>query len=291
MNKKFWSLTIFLIFILGALALRLQNRPAEHTDHKENALTAESTATSYWTCPMHPHIHSDKPGQCPICHMKLVEVHDQPSQVQKEASPANAGRSPINISDAQMALMGVQKHIVERMDLTFQLPISGRFLSSQALAFQVYESDLRYIRPGLKFRGESAYYPDEEVTGVISSVDSLIDPSSRTVRVIGRVQTGPKSILSETSFSGIVEIELENRIAIPETAVLHTGTGDLVYMFGEGQKLHAMNVKLGLKTETYYEVLKGLKEGDVISSGPNFLIDSEARIRGTPAGSHDKAHH
>jgi len=25
-----------------------------------------------YTCPMHPQIHSDKPGNCPICGMKLV---------------------------------------------------------------------------------------------------------------------------------------------------------------------------------------------------------------------------
>ena len=32
-----------------------------------------------WTCPMHPEIHADKPGNCPICGMKLVpEKNNQP---------------------------------------------------------------------------------------------------------------------------------------------------------------------------------------------------------------------
>jgi rubrerythrin len=27
----------------------------------------------YYTCPMHPQIHADKPGQCPICGMTLIK--------------------------------------------------------------------------------------------------------------------------------------------------------------------------------------------------------------------------
>jgi len=46
-------------------------------------------------------------------------------------------------------------------------------------------------------------------------------------------------------------------------------------------KVSPKKVKLGIKAEGFYEVLEGLVAGDIISSGPNFLIDSEAKIRGT----------
>ena len=107
-----------------------------------------------------------------------------------------------------------------------------------------------------------------------------MDPTSRTVRVVGSIKKGPRGLFSETSFRGEVEVSLKDRIAIPESSVLHTGSGDLVYIFGDGNKLSAREVKLGPKTESFYEVLSGLKVGEVISSGPNFLIDSEAKIRG-----------
>ena len=44
--------------------------------------TAKSVA--YYTCPMHPQIHADAPGDCPICHMHLVAV--QPPAAQKPAA-------------------------------------------------------------------------------------------------------------------------------------------------------------------------------------------------------------
>ena len=35
-------------------------------------------AAFYYTCPMHPQIHQDKPGKCPICGMTLVKKEGAP---------------------------------------------------------------------------------------------------------------------------------------------------------------------------------------------------------------------
>lgn len=36
-------------------------------------LASPSVAKVYYTCPMHPQIHEEKPGQCPICGMTLIQ--------------------------------------------------------------------------------------------------------------------------------------------------------------------------------------------------------------------------
>ncbi|MGE0527889.1 MAG: heavy metal-binding domain-containing protein [Bdellovibrionales bacterium] len=277
MNKK-WMWAIALIAAIILLASTDLFKKKESNGPEKSSIT-KMEGTSYWTCPMHPQIHSDKSGECPICHMKLVQVKPQQAQVKSQKAEGE-GRSEVQATDSQVQLLGIQKHTVEKMDLKVLLPVSGRFLSSSSVAFQVYESDLRYVKPGLSFKGESSFYPEEEILGSISSVDTIVDPTSRTVRVVGSIKKGPRGLFSETSFRGEVEINLKDRIAIPESSVLHTGSGDLVYIFGEGNRLSARPIKLGPKTESFYEVLAGLKVGEVISSGPNFLIDSEAKIRG-----------
>ena len=40
----------------------------EHKDHEHGAASEKVT----YTCPMHPEVVSDKPGQCPKCGMTLV---------------------------------------------------------------------------------------------------------------------------------------------------------------------------------------------------------------------------
>src|SRR6185312_7052239 len=39
---------------------------------------AAAQKTARYTCPMHPQIVSDRPGECPICHMDLVPVAETP---------------------------------------------------------------------------------------------------------------------------------------------------------------------------------------------------------------------
>lgn len=230
----------------------------------------------YWTCPMHPQIHQDHAGECPICHMKLVQVK---SKSQASEQEANEKRGSVQATSEQMILLGVQRTEVERMNLKIRIPISGRFISSTAVAFQIYESDLRYVKTGLVFKGASSFYPEREISGIITAVDSIVDPTSRTLRAIGSVKNGPQGTPSETSFRGDIIIEMKDRISIPESSVLHTGEGDFVYVFVKDNELIPRKVTLGIKSEGFYDVLSGVTPGEMISSGPNFLIDSESKIR------------
>ena len=272
--KKTW-IVIFVIAVsvIGYWAARRFNK-GPTTIEKTSISKAEGK--TYWTCPMHPQVHSDHPGECPICHMKLVQVREK---LQRAGQDQVEVRGPVSGTGEQFTLLGIQKTEVEKMNLKVKIPVSGRFISSSHVAFQIYESDLRYVKPGLSFKGAGSFYPEEEVYGTISSVDSIVDPTSRTVRVVGSVRKGARSALSETGFRGDIELELKGRIAIPESAVIHTGSSDLVYVFTNGDELSPRVVKLGLKSEGFYDVLEGLQPGQVISSGPNFLIDSESKIR------------
>lgn len=275
MRKTKWIL--ILIVLTGAIFFIYKNSYKTVDSGAPNA-TEKSEKNVYYTCPMHPQIHSEHPGECPICHMKLVQVKAQSKEGAEKESEEK--RSDVQATTSQLEVIGVQKAEVEKMTLVATLPISGRIISSASVAFQAYERDVRYLRPGLKFKGAGSIYPEDEIRGVIVSVDSIVDPSSRTVRVLGQIQERSRNLIPETSFRGEVEVKLPDRIAIPESSVLHTGQGDLIYVVDENNKLSPRKIKVGLKTDSYYEVLAGLNVGETISSGPNFLIDSEAKIRG-----------
>lgn len=49
---------------------------APHHAAQPNATTTTADSKiQYYICPMHPNIHYDHPGNCPICGMTLVPVY------------------------------------------------------------------------------------------------------------------------------------------------------------------------------------------------------------------------
>ncbi len=262
------------VVTLALVALWAAKKYMSHNSSPEKTKILKVDGVDSWTCVMHPQVHLTHAGECPVCHMKLVQVKAQ------EVQQSENHRSDVQASSGELDLIGIQKEEVERMDLRLVIPVSGRLISRSTVAFQIYESDAHLIKRGLSFTGQNSFTSGGEISGVITSIDSIIDPTSRTVRVVGRIDKGPSGLIAESTFSGKVIVNLKGRIAIPESAVLHSGMADLVYVFTDAAKLSARAVQLGAKSEGFYEVISGLKPGELISSGPNFLIDSEAKLRG-----------
>ncbi len=45
------------------------------SNKSENKASSQKELTEiYYTCSMHPEVHSDKPGNCPKCGMELIEA-------------------------------------------------------------------------------------------------------------------------------------------------------------------------------------------------------------------------
>ncbi len=271
-----WKSILGIAFLLVISACTKSDPPptAASTASETAASAEHQDPDGYYTCTMHPEIHMHEPGKCPICGMPLVKT--KAKQKAAQAPVENA----IPVSPSQMKLGGMEKYTVTRKAITHSIPVAGRILGSREIAVQVYESDLDVIKVGSRLEGSVTAAPDEILTGRVTRVDSLTDPSSRTVRVVGQLDRAPSRVLGEGGFQGEIKTSVDRELVIPVDSVLHAGRRDLVYIFAGENQLKPTEVKVGRKAGEYFPVLSGLKEGDVISGGPNFLLDSEARIRG-----------
>lgn len=269
--KKY--LFLLLLIIVSVSCTKNESTPSDSQTQKV------ADFKPYWTCPMHPEIHKHESGKCPICGMPLVEVKQAP-ELATSMSAATETNKSIVLNQLQLSNSQIHKYLVERKDLNIELTLIGRMTSHKEIAFQVYESDLISLKTGLKFTGFVSSQPDQQFKGQVLSIDKYVDPSSRTIKVIGQLQDSIKNFINESTFTATIHIQEKNQILIPEDAVLHSGTKDLVYVFTADNKLTSRKVVLGQKSQGLYQVLSGLESGESISTGANFLIDSEAKIRG-----------
>lgn len=265
MRSKLFVFLIFTLFVFGC-----DKRP-------ETAKKADKTAhgmanESYYTCSMHPQIHEHGPGNCPICGMPLIPVTGK-----KEQKSEPTGLLP---SDYQKSVMQLTQGKVERKEISFEVEAGGRLLDSSRVAFYIYEADLMRIRPGLLFEGECSSMPGVILKGKIVSVDTVADPASRAVRVVGNITSSHNLKLMEGSFFGKILTAPHDVLVVPYEAVLRTGKNDIVYRIREDGSLLATPVTVGSVKGDLIEIISGIEEGEVISFGPNFLIDSESRLKG-----------
>lgn len=72
-------------------------------------------------------------------------------------------------------------------------------------------------------------------------------------------------------------------LSIPASAILDSGTRQLVYVERSPGEYQPVPVTLGPRTGEVHPVLSGLAEGDAVVVRGNFLLDSQAQIQGLPS--------
>ena len=88
-----------------------------------------------------------------------------------------------------------------------------------------------------------------------------------------------KEIKNEARFHGNIFVKIPLTLAVPEEAIFYTGKEDLIFTFIDETHVKAKSIVLGMKANGYYQILEGVSEGEVITTGANFLLDSESKMR------------
>ena len=72
-TKNFVSTFVLLLLMFFLVIIGCKKQP-QSTDSNQPASGGGQAAVQKWTCPMHPEVIADKPGQCPKCGMTLVPL-------------------------------------------------------------------------------------------------------------------------------------------------------------------------------------------------------------------------
>ncbi len=152
----------------------------------------------------------------------------------------------------------------------------------------IYEYEAGVVKEGQKVRVEATAYPGEIFEGTIESIGPLLDPMTRSLKVRSLVNN-PENKLKLDMFVNVkIEYDLGEKLAVPEEAVMRTGTRDIVFITDPNGFFESRNVTLGRNVQGYYEVLAGLSPNEEVVTSGNFLIDSESKLKAALEGTGHK---
>jgi Cu(I)/Ag(I) efflux system membrane fusion protein len=162
-------------------------------------------------------------------------------------------------------------------------------LSHVWVMFDAYESDLPFIKTGDRLAFTIQAQPGINFAGNIIFIDPVIDPVTRVAKVRIEINNESGRLKPEMFATGIVKADLNqfrDKLVIPRSAVLWTGTRSIVYIKQkdiEEPVFKMREIELGPSLGNSYIVVNGLNEGEEIVTNGTFSIDAAAQLEGKPS--------
>lgn len=154
-------------------------------------------------------------------------------------------------------------------------------LSTVWLLAEVFEQDIGGVRTGQAVQVHINAYPERLFSGKVGFIYPTLATETRTVKV--RVELPNSEGLLKPGLYGSVTLatqaERDASLAVPDSAVIDSGTRQVVLVQKAEGLFEPRAVKLGRQADGYWEVLEGLDVGDEVVTRANFLIDAESNLK------------
>lgn len=149
---------------------------------------------------------------------------------------------------------------------------------------EVPESQAALLRPGASVRAQAPATPGVTYEGKVQALVPGVDATTRTLKA--RVELkNPNGQLVPGMFVSMNfgNLRSEKSIVVPSEAVIYTGQRTVVILAEENGRFRPVQVQAGIESGGRTEIKKGLQPGQRVVVSSQFLIDSEASLKGVEA--------
>ena len=149
---------------------------------------------------------------------------------------------------------------------------------------EVPEGQAALVRPGTRVLARAAAAPGVSYEGKVQALLPDVNATTRTVKA--RVElANPGQRLVPGMFVSMQFMDMGGRKAllIPTEAVIQTGKRAVVMLAEENGRFRPVEVQAGIESGGQTEITRGLQAGQRVVVSSQFLVDSEASLRGVEA--------
>jgi len=145
---------------------------------------------------------------------------------------------------------------------------------------EFYENELSMLNVGQKLAITTKSYPGEKFEGTISVINPFLDEMKRTAKVRIDIVNPEFKLRPGMYVNADLSMDMGEALTVPVSAIMPTGTRNVVFVDKGQGKLEPRIVELGTKYGDIYEVKSGLQGDERVVASANFLIDAESKVQG-----------
>ncbi|ALT00316.1 efflux RND transporter periplasmic adaptor subunit [Lacimicrobium alkaliphilum] len=135
-------------------------------------------------------------------------------------------------------------------------------LSKVKVDFSIAERHLSDVAKGLPISATTVAYPGVVFRGQIISMDSRLDPVTRSVQVRALVDNPELRLRPGMLLQILLQKQVLNTLVLPESALIPIQDQQFVYVVGDDSKVQKREVKIGRRKPGLVQVVSGLDAGD-----------------------------
>ena len=149
---------------------------------------------------------------------------------------------------------------------------------------EVPESQVALLSPGDPIIASSPGFPGKQFKGQIQTLLPEVDPTTRTLKA-RVVLDNPQGELAPGMFVNmqLAGKQITDALMVPTEALIRTGKRTLIMLALDNGSFRPVEVITGRVTDDKTQIQQGLQEGERVVVSGQFLVDSEASLRGIEA--------
>ena len=142
----------------------------------------------------------------------------------------------------------------------------------------IFEHDAPTVRVGTPAAVTVDALPGRTFRGRVTFINPELDDMTRTLTARIEVENARGELRPGMYATAELMPAGRRAVTVPLTAVLPTGTKDLVFVNRGDGRFVPRQVRVGVRGDSLVEIVAGLKPGDEVVASATFLLDSESNL-------------
>ena len=152
-------------------------------------------------------------------------------------------------------------------------------LSRVWIEADLYEYEAQSVRVGQAALLDTVADPGTKLKGRVAFIYPTFSPETRTLKVRFEFPNPGLRLKPQMYANVLLDLHSVTGVVVPDSALIETGIRVIAFVDAGNGSFEPREVKVGVRGNGKAQILSGVRAGENVAVGANFLLDSESKLR------------